>query len=629
VAGEFTPSAQLVDQLSTELRRHAPFAQMRLADVKDFVGNARQTYHAPGERVASPDDGPAPTLYVVRRGAVSASGGVADITEGGIHYEAGDLFPAAAVAGERAVSATYEAVEDLFCLEVSAAYARELAGRSAAWADFLARRAQHLLELARSALQAAEGAQALAEHSLESPLARLPRRGAVACAPGTPLMAALRLMHERRVGSVLVVDAEDRALGILTRHDVLERVALRRPPEDTPIEQVMSQPLTTLDIGASAQDAALLMSRHGIRHLPLTENGRVVSVVSERDLFALQRLSLRHVSGLIRAAAEPAALVDAGAAIRKLARHLLTQGLSARALTDMLSHLNDLLTERLVQLLTNQHGLDPSRATWVAFGSEGRAEQTIATDQDNGLVLDDSIQEAERERWLAFARDANRALDACGYPLCKGNVMASNPQCCLTAGGWLARFEQWMERGTPEDLLNASIYFDLRALGDGAERVAPLRARVAERARELPRFRKQLADNALRMRVALNWRGALDAQEHDGHAWLDLKMGGTAIFVDAARLFALAHGITAHSTRQRLEQSAAAMRAPAAEAADWVSAFEALQMMRLRQQVHRHDAEHPNRVDVNQLPAIDRRLLKEALRVARVLQQRIELDYPG
>jgi CBS domain-containing protein len=603
---------------------------MAPADVASFLGAAQEAYYAPGETVASPADGPAPRLLFIRRGAVSAKGGVADLAEGGIHHEAGDLFPAAAVAGARPVTASYEADEDLFCLEIDAEHARALATRSAAWADFLARRAQHLLELSRAALQAEQGALALAEHSLEAPLARLPRKAPVAIAPGTPLIDALRLMHARRVGSVLVLDADGRAQGILTRHDVLERVALQRPGDEVPIERVMSAPVRTLDVQASAQDAALLMSRLGIRHLPLTEDGRVVSVVSERDLFALQRLSLKHVSGGIRAASEPGALVASAAAIRRLARHLLTQGLSARALTEMLSHLNDLLGERLVVLTSAAHGLDLSRAAWLAFGSEGRSEQTIATDQDNGLVLADDVDEAERARWLVMAREVNEALDACGYPLCKGNVMASNPQCCLTQAGWIARFEHWMEHGAPEDLLNASIYFDFRPLAGQMALAVPLREAVARRARELPRFRKQLADNALRMKPALNWRGALDATEDAHGAWIDLKMGGTAIFVDAARLFALAHGITATGTRDRLLAAAAPMRVPPEEAEGWVGAFEVLQMLRLRQQV-RPDADHdePNRVDLKRLGTIDRRLLKEALHAARAVQQRIQMDYAG
>ncbi len=621
----------MLAQLAAELRAHTPFAQMAPADVAHFVSTARQTYYAPGEIVASPADGPAPRLLFIRRGAVSARGGVADVSEGGIHYEAGDLFPAAAVAAARAVSATYEAVEDLFCLEIEAEAARGLATRSAAWADFLARRAQHLLELWRSALQAEQGAEALAEHSLESPLSMLPRKAPVACASGTPLADALQLMHARRVGSVLVLDEQGVALGILTRHDVLERVALARPPEDTPIDRVMSSPVHTLPLQATAQQAALAMSRHGVRHLPLTdEAGRVASIVSERDLFALQRLSLKHVGGMIRAAGDRAALVACGDAIRRLARHLLTQGLSARSLTEMLSHLNDLLTERVVSLAVQAQGLDPARAAWVAFGSEGRSEQTIATDQDNGLVLADEVDDGEREAWLRMAQQVNQTLNACGYPLCKGHIMAGNPACCLRQAGWLARFEHWMAQGAPEDLLNASIYFDVRALAGEAALVLPLRERITQRARELPRFRKQLADNALRMKPALNWRGALDATTEGDAAWIDLKMGGTAVFVDAARLFALANGVQATGTRERLLQSAAARRQRADEAESQAGAFEVLQMLRLRQQVRADaDAREPNRVDIHRLTAIDRRLLKEALRVARELQQRIELDYPG
>jgi CBS domain-containing protein len=370
------------------------------------------------------------------------------------------------------------------------------------------------------------------------------------------------------------------------------------------------------------------MSRHGVRHLPLTEDGRVVSIISERDLFGLQRLSLKHVGARIRHASDRAALVAAAGEIRRFARHLLAQGLSARALTEMLSHLNDLLTERLVRLLAAEHGLDLGRACWLAFGSEGRSEQTIATDQDNGLVLASRMEEAEREAWLAMAREVNQALDDCGYPLCKGQVMAGNPECCLTEEGWVERFENWMEHGAPEDLLKASIYFDLRPLAGARALADPLRAVITQRARELPRFRKQLADNALRMRPALNWRGALDATSEGDAAWIDLKMGGTAIFVDAARLFALAHGVTELGTRERLLAVAAPMRVGADEATGWVSAFEVLQMLRLRQQVRPDaDAAAPNRVDIHRLGAIDRRLLKEALRVARALQQRIEMDY--
>jgi CBS domain-containing protein len=145
---------------------------------------------------------------------------------------------------------------------------------------------------------------------------------------------------------------------------------------------------------------------------------------------------------------------------------------------------------------------------------------------------------------------------------------------------------------------------------------------------------KQMAENALRNGPALTWRGSIDAQAQDGQDVLDLKLHGTAIYVDAARLYALAHGIAATSTRDRFEAAAKAMGAAPLEAEAWVGGFEYLQMLRLQVQLERDRREavdasdgNPNLVDVAALNDIDRRMLKESLRIARRLQQRIQLDY--
>jgi CBS domain-containing protein len=343
---------------------------------------------------------------------------------------------------------------------------------------------------------------------------------------------------------------------------------------------------------------------------------------------------LKQVSGAIRAAPDVSTLQAVAGDIRRFARTLLGQGVGARQLTELISHLNDALTERLVTLLAAQHGIDLARVCWLAFGSEGRSEQTIATDQDNGIAFDSDDAERDRPALLAFAREVNDALDACGYPLCKGNVMASNPACCLTAAEWQARFAHWIEHGAPEDLLNASIYFDFRALAGAAALTQPMRALVVREAARNARFMKQMADNALRHGPALTWTGALDTTELNGQSVIDLKLHGTAVFVDAARLYALAHGIAATGTRARFEAAARALGAPPQEAEAWTGAFEVLQMLRLQVQLdgarrHAVDAAdgNPNFVDVAALNDIDRRVLKESLRVARRLQQRIELDW--
>jgi CBS domain-containing protein len=626
-----TPSPSLIAQLRAELSTYLPFARMAEADVEHFIAVAEQAYYAPDETVLSPASGPATHLLYLRRGSVTGRRGVAEAA-GGLHYEAGDLFPIGAVLGERAVTAHYRANEDCFCLLVPSAAVRELALRSAPFADFLHRRFGQYLDLSQRMLQADFASQTLAEQSLDTPLGTLARRAPVCVAPDTPIAQALEAMHTRRIGSVLVADAAGAPLGILTRYDVLGRVTLPQRPLGTPIEAVMSAPLHTLTVNDTAQDAALLMSRQAIRHVPVTaEDGRVVGIVSERDLFALQRLSLKQVGTTLRGAPDLATLRQGAEDIRRYARNLLGQGVQARQLTELISHLNDLLTGRLVELVAQRRGLDLRRACWLAFGSEGRSEQTIATDQDNGLVVASDDAERERAAWLAFAREVNEGLDACGYPLCRGNVMASNPECCLTPDGWTERFEHWMAHGAPADLLNASIYFDLRPLAGNAALAAPLREGITREAQRLPRFLKQLALNALERRAPLNWLGAIETHTHAGHEVVDLKLHGSAIFVEAARVYALAHGIAATGTRARLQAAAVALGAGAQEGESWAAAFEFVQLLRLQVQLDATRpgavAGHANLVDVAALNTIDRRMLKESLRVARALQQRLELDY--
>ena len=626
-----TPSSSLLHNLRQSLQQHPPFAQMAAADVDAFIVQSRQAYYAPGEVLLSPDSGPVRELLLIRQGSVTGRKGLAELA-GAIEYVAGDLFPIGALLGARTVTATYTANEDTFCLQLPAEAVHALAARSLPFADHLNRLALQLLSLSRRAVQAAWSSQALAEQSLEARLGTLPRKTPLAVGPATSLADALGQMHQQRVGSVLVVDEAGAPQGILTRHDILGRVTLPQRPLTTAIAKVMSQPLQCLSTAQTLQEAVLLMSRHGIRHVPITEDGRLVSIVSERDLFALQRLSLKQVSTQIRAAADLPALQAVAGQIRRLAGQLMGQGVQARQITELISHLNDLLTERLVQITAQRHGLDLARACWLAFGSEGRGEQTVATDQDNGLVFDSDDPERDRPAWLALAQEVNQGLDACGYPLCKGQVMAGNPALCLNVAEWLQRFGHWIEHGAPEDLLAASIYFDLRPVAGQVALAAPLSEMIQREASQVPRFLKQLADNALRQRPPINWRGGVATTEVDGRAVIDLKLQGTALFVDAARLLALAQGLPALGTRERLEAAAPGLGVAPAESEAWVGAFEFLQGLRLQVQMAPAAAgavsgANPNLLDVAALNDIDLRMLKESLRLARRLQQRIELDY--
>ena len=304
----------------------------------------------------------------------------------------------------------------------------------------------------------------------------------------------------------------------------------------------------------------------------------------------------------------------------------------------MISSLNDQLTVRLLEITAPAFDLAFTGMCWLGMGSEGRSEQTIATDQDNGLIFsarDPALTEdASRARLLPFARAVNEALDWCGYPLCNGNVMAMNPQWCLSLPSWRGTFMRWIDRGDPESLLAASIFFDFRGLWGNDDLALQLRAEIARRAASNPRFLKQMTVNALRNEPPLSWRGEVAAREAIGGAeGIDLKRAASMQLTDGARIYALAGGVTATNTVERLRLAGPKRGIPEEDIHGFVDAFEFLQLLRLRTQHRRAAGEiapsaNPNFLPLQTLSKLDLRILKEALRQVRKLQQRLAMDYP-
>jgi len=621
-------SPSLVQNLRQQIMQRLPFSEMAIEDVDFFLTASSEAYFAPEEVILGPSDGPPSHLYLIRQGRVSGKRTNPGLVETVFEMEPGELFSLSASLAARPVAATYTAVTDCFCLLLPRAALQTLSGRSQAFRDFSNNRVWMLLELSRQAMRNSVASKALREQSLESRLGDLVRRAPVMTHPQTSLREALTLVHEKKVGSVLVTADGDDILGILTRDDVLSRVTLAGISLDTPICEVMSRNVKTLTVDDTAEEAAIMMSRFHIRHVPILAQGRIVGCISERDLFSLQRLSFDTISSSIRLVEDIPALQECASNIRKFARSLLGQGVKARQLTFLISHLNDVLTSRLVVLLAHQHGLSLEDFAWIALGSEGRGEQTIATDQDNALIYVDRSDAAIKDKYLSFAREVNVALDACGYPLCKGNIMASNPTLCLTQEEWRNRFAHWVEQGHPEDLLNAGIFFDFRSLVGNEKLLKDLRTDVTALAASKPRFLKLMAEAALRNNVPLNWLGSLETKKIDNKQVIDLKMQGTAIVVEVARIYALANRIEALNTQDRLAALGRVAGAPIKESAAWIAAFQYLQTLRLAIQLEGDlIGDNPNALDVDTLNAVDRTILKGSMARIRSLQQRLELDY--
>ncbi len=630
-------SPSLVAEVRASLAEYAPFSQLDPRDLDHLASRLELAYFHHGETILAPSPEAPAACFIVRQGVVEVLQAGAEGEPTIAEIVAGEAFPVGALAAGRPIEEVFRAAGDVFCWRLARADFDELGRRSQVWREFTTRRLGALLDLSRERLQASYALKTAQRREMNTLLEVVMKGPPITARADEDLRTVFGRMQAARVGSVLVVPAEPDAgeppvQGIFTHLDVIGRVALPGLPLETPIGRVMTQPVVSLDTVDTVADAVLAMAKHSIRHLPVLRDGALAGIVTERDLFVLQRRSMRRIGETIEAAASVEVLASAAADIREWSANLVAQGVNAPLVTGLISRLNDRLAQRLVRITAEEHGIGPGRFCWLALGSEGREEQTIATDQDNGLILRDG-DEALHEPMLAFALQVNHGLDRCGYPLCRGEVMASNPKWCLTLGQWKSCFANWIEHGTPESLLAASIFFDFRGIAGDLGLATRLRDFVAGRAMVNQRFLKQMSDDALRNRSPGSWgsdliESLLGASPGGG---IDLKLHGTMPFVDAARVLSLAGGVRLTGTVERLEALAAAGRLDAREVRDWVDAFHFLQSLRLRiqQRVELRGGENPNQLDIRRLSRLDQRLLREALRQSRSLQQRLKLDYPG
>ena len=628
-----TEAANLLVGASTDFLRHfSPFNRMEADALAFLAERAVLAFHARGSDILTPEMGVPRHFYIVQRGKVQArQTGSTTVTEyASLNLGPGECFPIGAISARRPSTNGYVAVEDSFCFQITADDFLHLMQMSPVFHLFCTQYIASLLNQSRQQLQTTFAQRAAEQQTMTTTLGKLINKDPEFVTAETPTRAALERMNELRLGCMVVVDNDRRPVGVVTQSDLLPRVILAGFDLARPIGELMTANPHQLPATASAYDAALEMATHGVRHLLVVDSDNILKgVVSERDLFSLQRISLRQIRAGIENAADIEALQRASKDIRQLALNLIAQGIGAEQLTQFISALNDALTRRIIARAREQHDLLGIDFGWFAFGSEGRHEQTLSTDQDNGIVFrvaeGNPVHEARR-RLLAFAKTVNEDLAACGFPLCKGNIMASNPDLCLTLDEWKSRFGDWIREPDPQALLNASIFFDFRILYGNERFGDQLRAWLNRTVKGNTAFLRMMAGNALSVLPPLG-RIRDFVLEDDGT--VDLKKSGARLFVDVARILALRARVESSSTVQRLRQAGAKIGITAEETAAIVDGFNFIQLLRLRSQhlETEHDSADDNRVNPESLNELDRRILKEAFRQARKLQLRLKLDY--
>lgn len=592
------------------LARHAPFDTFSAQALERMERVLEMRFAARGETIFARDSAPMDALWIVRKGSVrlERDGELLEVVE------PGECFGFPSLIADRPPERDAVAAEDVLLFRVPKTEFLRLLDEPGAARFFLEGLA------ARLRMQSASG-ESGARSGL-APARELGRRPLATIAPGASIEEAARRMRALGVGSLLVTrEASDGILelplsavmGIVTDRDLRDRVLAVGLSTATPVAEIASTPLLTLDAGVSSVDALLELARYGVRHMPLVADDRVVGFVSASDLVLHQSLHPLAMRRELERRPLGEILPGFTLRLRRVVAELAASGIDALRIGPIVSTLADRLARRLLEEACSAEGVALGQVAWMVHGSEGRQEQILPTDQDNALAWLPVREGAETDevsprQMEEVARRVVEGLLAAGYPACPGGYMATHWHDPLS--GWVRRFERWIAEPREEDGIDIHTFLDLRPVAGGLD-LAPL-DELRRAAGEDRHFLRALAREVAGWALPFGLFGTLK----EGEEGFDLKRGSLLI-VAIARLSALEAGSSARGTVERLTAAEAVLGDDAATLAEGFRYLAGLRLELALDPARRADGGSGHRIHLAALNALERRFLKDIFTLLR------------
>jgi CBS domain-containing protein len=424
-------------------------------------------------------------------------------------------------------------------------------------------------------------------------------------------------MRELNAYALFVRDGE--RTGVLTRSDLVNSAIVNRQPIDSPVGPLVNHAVVCVAPDDFVSTALLRMTKHNKRRVLVVEGGEFVGVLEDIDLLSFLAGNSQLVAQQIDRASSVAGLALAAQKIEPQIRMLRRQGVKIEAMCEIVSDLNQRLHAKLFSLVAPESIRD--RGCLIVMGSEGRGEQTFRTDQDNGLILSESVPERELE---AFRADIFHGLEACGFPPCPGNVMVRNPVWSKTLADYRDDFRRWLALTDEAGVMNIAIFFDAKAAAGDPELLSAAKQDLIEAMRgervHLARFARAI--DAFPTPVGLF--NNLVTSKAEGDA-LDLKKGGIFPIVHGARALALEKGLIETNSAARIARLAELGTFEPQFARELTEALRYLMAMRLDAEIAEQAS--TNLVRPRELTTMERDALRDAFQLAKRLREMVRRHF--
>ena len=455
----------------------------------------------------------------------------------------------------------------------------------------------------------------------------------VSCNEYSSIKEAAALMRDHKKSAVVTMNALDQSTGLLTDNDLRSKVVSLNYPVHNPVKEIASRPLITLPEDSQVFEAIILMMKHNVKHLVITDDwDNVLGIATEQDLLLAQGRSPVYLMREIQMARSLEELKHRQLQVPDMIKSLLDSGARAAHLNRIITEISDAILKKIAIWAIDEMGDPPARFAFMILGSEGRKEQTLKTDQDNAIVYEDVEPEREEEVRKYFLELGGRIcprLDEVGFSFCNFGIMAQNPKWCQPLGQWKTYFWEWIHQVEPEDLLHSSIFFDFR-LGYGDKRmVNDLRQYLSQSLGKWKGFFRHFAENALHFKPPLDFFGNLVIKNtKEKKNCLDIKQP-MQLLVDFARLYALKYSIAETNTLDRMERLRQQGVLSGQDFDELSHAYGFMMLLRLSHQARMIVEEGKpadNLIQPRMLTYIDRQSLKEAFKRIRTAQGKMRME---
>lgn len=583
-----------------------PFDQLGPDERENLLGAVQTCTYQAGSIILWGSDG-AEHLYVVDRGQVEERDGFETIAV----RSAGDFF------ATRALFATpignhFVAIQATRCHLIPHGTVLDLVRRNRAFGDILIRRhAQRMI--ARSTTLREREISAIGMLRVRNAVTHRP----LIVDPSTALGEVAAQMRADGVDVALV--RRDGRVRLVTGRLLRDAVLIDGRDRASPVGSLPTQSAPRLHPEQGVLDALALFGDHSTQHILVgPDDGAIDGVVEQGDILEVLADRSDIIAGRVDHAQHPVALAKTVTALDRWIGMLVETGVDSHLIANLVTDLNRRIFQRVYEMVVPAEVLATS--CLIVMGSEGRGEQVIRTDQDNGLILADDYRGPPIRK---LAEEFTEHLIHLGYPPCPGNIMVSNPDWCLSVREWAHRVRNWVLLPDETALLNLAIFYDAASVAGDSTLLTQVRKAFFDRLTDNRAFFSHFA------RIAL----AFDDQPSRGGLTgllfgekrpqpVDIKKAGIFPIVHGVRALALEQRLTVTSTDRRLAALASAGVLEQDLAQDLVESLFCLQRLRTRMQVRRAGSSRAldNAIDYAALSGLERAQFDAAMANVRKLK---------